>query len=441
VEILLNPQTGPQSISVSRYYRELHDSVKAKVDAGFNKTITDYWGRALSYQLVNATDGGPAYTFSSIANDVEFANARAPMPIIVSIERPPGTLLIPENSVIFEFNPWEMGSYDLDVSAFAPLKYIGTDLRNEPTDNECVGGFDNVGFVMGTSSSLFNQAFLQIQTSSDAPGFLVRALNETLEQVGENNRDIATWPNPFYQYNPESNPSSDSTILTLVDGGEDLQNIPLNPLTLTARRVDVILAVDSSADTSTHWPNGTSLVATYRRSASGNSGNNSAFPPVPNTNTFVNLGLNYRPTFFGCSGNDSNNDNTGPLIVYLPNAPYTSNSNFSTFDMEYTTEERNDIVQNGYNVVTMGNGTVDPTWPACLGCAILQRSFGRTNTSPPPACNECFDRYCWNGTVDDSDPGIYEPAMVIPSASGGRRTIASASITLVIVYVILFLVS
>jgi lysophospholipase len=50
---------GPQSISVSRYYRELHDSVKAKVDAGFNKTITDYWGRALSYQLVNATDGGP----------------------------------------------------------------------------------------------------------------------------------------------------------------------------------------------------------------------------------------------------------------------------------------------------------------------------------------------------------------------------------------------
>lgn len=50
---------GPKGLRVGQYYNELHQSVQNKSDAGFNTTITDYWGRALSYQLVNSTDGGP----------------------------------------------------------------------------------------------------------------------------------------------------------------------------------------------------------------------------------------------------------------------------------------------------------------------------------------------------------------------------------------------
>jgi lysophospholipase len=50
---------GPRGLPVGEYYRELYQSVQDKVDAGYNTTITDYWGRALSYQLVNASDGGP----------------------------------------------------------------------------------------------------------------------------------------------------------------------------------------------------------------------------------------------------------------------------------------------------------------------------------------------------------------------------------------------
>lgn len=49
---------GPETLSTTKYYRQLFDSVEAKEDAGFNTSITDYWGRALSYQLFNATDGG-----------------------------------------------------------------------------------------------------------------------------------------------------------------------------------------------------------------------------------------------------------------------------------------------------------------------------------------------------------------------------------------------
>merc|ERR1711881_741069 len=66
--------------------------------------------------------------------------------------------------------------------------------------------------------------------------------------------------------------------------------------------------------------------------------NGTAFPSIPAQNTFGNLGLNNRPTFFGC--NSSNTSSTTPLIVYLPNSPYTYHSNVSTFQLEYTKEQQ-----------------------------------------------------------------------------------------------------
>jgi lysophospholipase len=355
------------------------------------------------------------------------------MPIIVALERPAGQLLILENSTVFEFNPWEMGSYDPGNPAFAPLRYVGSRFTNGSlsSDSECIAGVDNVGFVMGTSSSLFNQAFLQIATTEGAPDFLVRSLNATLFRIGEDNRDVASWPNPFFQYNLEDNRNANSSILSLVDGGEDLQNIPLHPLIWSRRHVDVILAVDSSADTPNRWPNGTALVATYERSVGNYSKDNAAFPSIPNQNTFVNLGLNSRPTFFGCD--PANMTGPGPLVIYLPNAPYTYYSNVSTFDMEYTTEERQQIIYNGYNVVTMANATVDAQWPACLGCAILSRSFYRSKTEFPAICVDCFNRYCWNGTINSTAPVVYDPGQIVVASSASSRTAFSAFFYFVIV--------
>jgi lysophospholipase len=175
------------------------------------------------------------------------------MPIIVAVERTSGQLQIADNSTIVEFNPWEMGSYNPGLAAFAPLRYVGSDFENGTIkrDGECTAGVDNAGFVMGTSSSLFNQAFLQIGKAENVPEFFLEAINNTLADIGEENRDIASWPNPFYIYNPRNNSNADNTVLTLVDGGEDLQNIPLHPLILSDRQVDVIFAVDGSADTKT----------------------------------------------------------------------------------------------------------------------------------------------------------------------------------------------
>jgi lysophospholipase len=173
----------------------------------------------------------------------------------------------------------------------------------------------------------------------------------------------------------------------------------------------VIFAVDSSADSGNGqgWPNGTALISTYERSKNATLQNGTAFPAIPDLNTFINLGLNARPTFFGC---DSKNQ-TGPtpLIVYIANHPYTFFSNITTFTTTINNTERNQIIQNGYNVATMGNGTIEEGWSVCVGCAILSRSLERTKTAVPPACQDCFKRHCWNGTLDTRPAFKYEPPL------------------------------
>ncbi|KAI9885006.1 MAG: Lysophospholipase 1 [Watsoniomyces obsoletus] len=413
---------GPSILNSVEYYGDLVDAVNNKTAAGFNTSITDFWSRGLSYQLINATEGGPGITWSSIARDTQFAAGQTPMPLVVADGRAPGELLISSNTTVFEFTPWELGSFDPTLYGFAPLRFLGSNFSAGvlPDNETCVRGFDNAGFVMGTSSSLFNQFLLQLD-NQDIPKIFKDAIAGILTGLSNANNDIADYtPNPFYRFNTGNNLSAGSKRLTLVDGGEDLQNIPLHPLIQPTRQVDVIFAVDSSADTS-NWPNGTAMVATYSRSVS-EIDNGTAFPAVPDQNTFVNLGLNTRPTFFGC--NSTNQTGPSPLVVYLPNAPYVYQSNVSTTQSSYNRSERDAIITNGYHVVTLANGTRDAEWPACVGCAVLSRSLERTNTPVPSICQRCFQRYCWDGTRNSTTPAPYYPpfqSQPIKITSGGVR--------------------
>ena len=375
-----------------------------------------------------------AYTFSSIQNDSDFSQGNAPMPILVADERAPGEKIISLNATNFEFNPFEMGSFDPTTFAFAPLKYLGSNFSNGelPQGQGCVAGFDNLGFVMGTSSSLFNQIFLNLN-SLNLPDIFKGAISGILGKIAQNDDDIADYrPNPFIGVNANVNRNAKTSQLTLVDGGEDLQNVPLNPVIQPVRQVDVIFAVDSSADTvdadkpSKNWPNGTALVATYQRTA-GDIMNKTSFPYIPGQDTFVALGLNNRPAFFGCnSTNVTRGNNIPPLVVYIPNSPYVFLSNQSTFDkLEYSLKERNAMIQNGYNVATQANSTRQgaSNWPTCVSCAILSRSMERNKETVPDVCKQCFNQYCWNGTtVDKAAPYIPQLLLTqIDTRSGSGR--------------------
>ena len=408
---------GVQLFSSVDYYTTINDEVSDKQDAGFNASLTDYWGRALSFQLVNATNGGPAYTFSSISEMDNFIMGDIPMPFLIADNRAPNTKVISLNSTVFEVNPFEIGTWDPTTYAFAPLRYTGSNFSGGviPDSEECIRGFDNVGYIMGTSSTLFNQFLLQLN-STTIPQSVKNVFENILNGIAEGDDDVAQWqPNPFYGYNNDTNRNAQSHELTLVDGGEDGQNIPLYPLIQPFRAVDVIFAIDSSADSNYSWPNGTSMVATYQRSLNNTIENGTAFPSIPDTNTFINLGLNNRPTFFGC--NASNSTGPTPLIVYVPNAPYITYSNQSTFDLSYNNTFRNAIIENGYDVATQGNGTIDSEWPACMACAVLSRSFTKTGEKVPDACTACFERYCWNGTLNSTTPATYEPPFKLEEVS------------------------
>ncbi|KAK2803069.1 Lysophospholipase 1 [Emmonsiellopsis sp. PD_5] len=411
--ILEGPSEGGIGIlNTADYYSEIFDAVKGKKEAGYDISITDYWGRALSYQFINAEEGGLDYTWSSIALADNFKDGDMPLPILVADGRNPGEKFIGGNATVFEFNPWEFGTFDPTVFGFVPLEFLGSKFNagSLPRSESCVRGFDNAGYIMGTSSSLFNQFLLQLN-NYDVPGFIKDALTAILENIGDDNNDIAAYePNPFFHFANDTSPFAKEKSLNVVDGGEDLQNIPLHPLIQPERHVDVIYAVDSSADNEFNWPNGTALVATYERSLDTKGiGNGTAFPSIPDVNTFVNLGLNSKPTFFGC--NSSNMTGPSPLVVYIPNSPYVFFSNVSTFDPAYNNSVRNAIIQNGHNVATMANGTVDKDWPTCVGCAMLSRSFERTETDVPEVCKKCFDTYCWDGTLNSTTPATYAPEL------------------------------
>ena len=427
------------------YYNAILNETKAKHDAGFNRSITDYWGRMLSFQLVNAKDGGPSYTFSSIADDPDFSSAKAPLPFLVADSRAPGEKNTTTNSTLFEFNPWELGSSDPTLNGFVPLKYIGSKFDNGKLANseKCINGFDNVGYVMGTSSSLFNQILLHYESDpgqyapKGVPKFAIKLLVDVLKSLSGTDNDIADYtPNPFKGWNAEENNSANTDHLTLVDGGEDGQNIPYHPHIVHERNVDVVFSVDSSADTN-NWPSGAAPMATYERSLAPIS-NGTSFPAVPGRNSFVNLELNTLPTFFGC--NSSNTSEPAPLIVYLPNYPYLFQSNLSTFDMTINNSVRDAMISNGWAVVTQLNATRNNDWPTCVSCAMMHRSFERTKTDIPAACTRCFEKYCWNGTVDEREPKPYEPALydkgINVDTSAARRvlpaTLAAVAVALLL---------
>lgn len=100
-----------------------------------------------------------------------------------------------------EFNPWYLGSWDPSLFGFAPLRYVGSNFTGGvlPLNESCVAGYDNVGFVMGTSATLFNAIILAFNTTVSLPSILQNSIQSSLNSIGNTNNDIADWnPNRMF---------------------------------------------------------------------------------------------------------------------------------------------------------------------------------------------------------------------------------------------------
>jgi len=418
---------NPPNLVVSLNDHFLHDlftDVIQKAKAGFKVSLTDPWARALSYHFLDGTSRsnffdnsthGAGILWSSIPQIPAFQSHSIPFPIVVADSAANNRTddhVMPLWSAVYEFNPYEMGSWDPQLSSFMNIQYAGTPLNagSPPNNTGCVTGFDQTGFVFGTSSSLFN-AIVDKATGAVA-GFdpsegkvLTSLLNALLKKVGIGKEDVANWPNPFKGINPGVFQHSMNDTLPLIDGGLNQENIPLGPLMVKARGLDFIVAVDGSANDDNAWPNGKAIYATYNRTMTVINSTSQAFPPIPaNRTDFITFGLNQRPTLFGCD--PEQNPPEWPLILYLPNAPPVDGSdpvtNTGTFQLQYTRLHTTLFLDAAHKSTTSGfvpGATgADPKWGLCMQCAAVDRARYKSSPLIPRStfCQQCFSQYCYD---------------------------------------------
>ncbi|GAA5980887.1 hypothetical protein JCM10908_003902 [Rhodotorula pacifica] len=453
---IVTPGNGILGIgNTADYLGDLEDDVRQKSQAGFPISLTDLWGRALAYHFLNQTNTSNFYDatphnegtlFSSIRQALNFQNNSMPVPILVTTSRVSeqqqitndSTSVIPLGNTGFEITPFSFGSFQPSLSAYIPIDYLGTELSNGQPQNSsaCVNGFDNAGFMMGSSASLFNA----VQSSFAGAAFsnlittLLQAVS-SLDPTSDSVSLVANFPNSFGNFTPDGGytfESSGNEILQITDGGEDGQNVPLDPLLVKAREIDAIFAIDGSADTTYSYANGTSLIATSDKVALYMH-NYTAFPPIPATQAdFVQQGLNLRPTFFGCNSTTGGNvtaEGAYPLIIYLPNAPGNNPgaTNYSTFKLEYSTDEVSSFLNaaHAYTLRGFPNSTSsqqDEQWPLCLKCAVVERARERAGLNRTSECSSCFDRYCWS---QDKAQALAAATQNSTQNAGGSSTTSS----------------
>ncbi|EFP84863.1 Lysophospholipase 1 [Puccinia graminis f. sp. tritici] len=429
-----------------RFFDHILFVVLQKKLAGFKTSMVDFWGIALGQHFlpdVVSTGGlvdpaaimtprGVGLLFSSLSSSSSLREFQKPLPIIVSNHMPlnntdvnpnklpiQGTTYIPLSAPIYESSPFEFGSFDPQLGAFIPTEYLGTTLESgkqvpslggyfsslfSGAAKNCVRGFDQMSFIMGSSAAICNT--LINGAVADFPSKYAAVLNLFSSNIIDSQPLLAHYPNPFKGLNGTMGfDRSNSDELLIVDGGENGENIPFNPLLAPARKVDVIMALDASADTASNYPNGMAMINSWLRIHKVLPEGTASFPPVPlEPQTWINEGFDTRPTFFGCNASSTRGNGGYPLIIYLPNSRLSSSpTNSSTFKLQYSNEEKNLFMGSVANSTTHPlfgpRKIVDEEWPTCLSCALIDRSRNRLNVSRSVACENCFARYCYQDGV------------------------------------------
>ncbi|KAF5025162.1 hypothetical protein F66182_2738 [Fusarium sp. NRRL 66182] len=424
--------SGPDG-NQTAFLADIFENTGAKVESGFPVSVADtfgqFWGTWLPEDKLYSN-------YSDIADDdTAFTLGDAPMPIMCFAEVVPGKspeigkLMYPGfnesqrfNFTAYEVTPFEFGSWvGGRVQAFVPTQWLGTAMSEGKPQNtsECVEGFDKLTLMQGTTANAFTAWFIDSfygipvfakrwlherqETNPDINDVpipsdqydnpLVQLVNETAEyfDLTFNQSMWARYPNPFEDYNDDMNGVSE---LLLVDGSLTLESNPLRPLIIPERKLDLIIVYEASSDAPNDWVNGTNLINTARTASQGNI----PFPEIPDVNTIVAQNLSFQPTFFGCDADDNT-----PLLLWLPNAPWTGYTNYSYTQTEFTDAQLDIAFDNAFQVATYGNGTVDENWPSCLACAAIKGSLRRLDMDLPKQCEECFERHCWDGTTSDRE--------------------------------------
>jgi hypothetical protein len=313
------------------------------------------------------------------------------------------------------FAALEFGTRHPDLSAFVDISYLGTNLVGGApvTGQQCTVGFENAGFVLGTTSNIFGSAEA-LGAAAMVPFLTNPAVGAVLANTPDNAVDTARYPSPFQGLNAGAYIESAQTELDLIDGGFANENVPFQAVIVPERRVDVILALDASADTAGNRPNGTGPYNTYRKTQLPGFGF-TPFPAFPPPSDVVALGLDRRPAFYGCDDADA------PLVIQLPNYAAANNeTGTSTFQVQYSDDQVAAFFANGFAVATQ---PADPDWPSCLACALVDRAVRRDGGTRTTQCEACFVKWCYPSSAPPPPPG---PGPSQKAAAGGSARMRRA---------------
>ncbi|KAH9477310.1 Lysophospholipase 3 [Psilocybe cubensis] len=432
---------GADDAQNSAYFQAVLSELVPKASAGFPVTLTDAWTRMIARHFVNGTTAetilspgshGDGITFSGLQNLPSFKAHTQPFPILLWNAIPPALInnpddpqqladIVPGNSVpvgseIWEVNMFETGSWDPTLASFIPTRLLGSTPasgtgRNK-VDAQCFVGVDQAAYIAGISSNVFNG----LNTTTNLlpftqEGALISAINATFPSPVSVRLDSAALPNPFKGVNPRTYPSSSQSFLSLVDGGSNGEVLPLQPLIMRSRSVDVIYAVDAPADLPTSYANGSDIVNAAARAKRFSSGRLYPFPRVPaSPQTFVDRGLTLRPTIFGCLPEDERSG--APIVVYIANGGASAEkrakgepgvTGVPTGQTAYSNEMAQAFMDESFAIATQGLGlnststNAGQQWSTCLACAVVDRARARRGDKREGVCAECFNNYCWDG--------------------------------------------
>ncbi|KAH7370001.1 lysophospholipase [Rhexocercosporidium sp. MPI-PUGE-AT-0058] len=381
-------------------YQTINNDLLLKQAQGFPGTIADAWSRLISYAILPGANGGVDNLLSQVTTKWSFKSFSVPYPIILAqhVDLSGTSCLPPADAPFWEFTPFETGSWDSRIAAFTPTKYLGTSLSAGAPTGQCTTAYENLGFIAGTSSTLFQDPgigfdvaeplisnFCQltetvnVSATAAATNAAVGALPAGIPaiQFTQVSDLFASWPNPFYKLASAPLVQAQQK-LSMVDGGESGQINPIFPMLLPQRNISVIIVSDNT-DGNKNYPSGKEMHATYLAAQTAGL---TRMPFVPESSVLLAAGLTSRPVFFGCG------DSSKATIVWMPNFSATpAGGNVDTSQMQFTPAASAQVIANGAAVMSQNNSSA---WAKCLGCAIMD---GAKNL--PPACTACFTKYCF----------------------------------------------
>lgn len=283
----------------------------------------------------------------------------------------------------------------------------------EAVSNDILGAFSKRS--LAHSSLPTHQLTRRSDTSLFSIDYL-EALNDQFnETFGISLSQIAN-PSIPAAFSPTKN-------ITLADNSEALQAIPLWSLIQPARNPNFIITWADDPDAFPYnWVNGTNMYDTSILATKAGL----PFPLAPPPSTFLARNFTLRPTFFGCNASlTTTGDLRSPIVLYMANSPYSWYSNFSGIAESMPYQEFYGVLENSFNIVTQANRTLDSEWPACIACAAVERSLERVRMERSQQCERCFERHCWDGTVDaadapvgDGENSILDPALRLDPSYG-----------------------